>query len=189
MNSNESQSVWIRRMALDDIEEVYLIENQSFTLPWSKRSYQFEVNENQSSRPWVAEAYLKDSSKRIVGLIVIWLILDEAHIANFAVHPSFRYLGIGRKLFAFTILKAFEEGARQFFLEVRRGNLTAQRIYQDFGFQVDGVREKYYKDNGEDALLMKIKTFNEPLLTKYAGARITASMLYDFQTQEEDYGS
>jgi [ribosomal protein S18]-alanine N-acetyltransferase len=189
MNSNENQSVSIRQMKLEDIEAVYQIENQSFTLPWSKRSYQFEITENHSSRPWVAEAYLKIGSKQIVGLIVIWLILDEAHIANFAVHPSFRGLGIGRKLLAFTILKAFEEGAHQFFLEVRRGNLTAQRIYTDFGFQIEGVREKYYQDNGEDALLMGMRTINQPLLTKYAGTWITASMLYNFQAQEEENGS
>ncbi len=189
MNSNEKQSVLIRPMTPDDIEAVYQIENLSFALPWSKRSYQFEINENQSSRPWVAEAYLSDGSKQIVGLIVIWLILDEGHIANVAVHPSFRGLGIGRKLLAYTILKAFEEGAHQFFLEVRRGNLTAQRIYQELGFKIEGVRQKYYQDNGEDALLMEMGTINQPLLTKYAAAPVTSNMLYDFQPKEEENGS
>ncbi len=189
MNSNEYQYVSIRPMTLDDIEAVYRIESQSFTLPWSKRSYQFEVNENKSSRPWVAEASLQDSSKQIVGLIVIWLILDEAHIANVAVHPDFRGLGIGRKLLAYTILKAYEEGARQFFLEVRRGNLAAQKIYRDLGFKIEGVREKYYKDNAEDALLMEMGIINQPLLEKYAGEAIPTSMLYDFQTKENENGS
>ena len=120
---------------------------------------------------------------------VLWLILDEAHIANLAVHPSFRGLGIGKKLLAGSILHVYDEGARQFYLEVRRGNLTAQKIYAEFGFEMEGVRRNYYQDTGEDALLLSLTNINLALLEKHARAEIAASSLYNAHHSEVENGS
>ena len=156
-----------RRMTLEDVEQVYAIDVQSFPLPWSERSYRYELTENQNSRTWVAEALDGHGGTRVVGMIVVWIILDEAHIATIAILPEFRRMHIGQRLLALALEDAIEGGVNQAYLEVRRNNLAAQNMYQQFGFIVNGVRPKYYLDNGEDALLMiltpiTIETFRQP---------------------------
>ena len=163
-----AHSVRFRRMLPEDVEQVYAIDVLSFKLPWSVRSYRYEVTENQASRDWVAEAVDDQGHTQIVGMIVVWVILDEAHVATIAVHPDFRRRGIGRQLLALALLDALESGVTQSLLEVRRGNLNAKAIYEQFGFEVVGVRPGYYADNHEDALLMTLNPIRVDILRKYA---------------------
>lgn len=149
-------SISFRSMTLADVERVHEIDTLSFSMPWSERSYRFELTENRHSIVLVADASSPDGTSLVVGMIVIWVILDEAHIATIAIHPDFRGYGTGRRLLARGLIAAYERGARLSYLEVRKGNLTAQRIYEQFGFQVVGERPRYYKDNNEDALLMTL---------------------------------
>lgn len=157
-----------RRMQPEDVEQVYAIDVLSFSLPWSARSYRYEVTENEASRDWVAEAVDAQGHAQIVGMIVVWVILDEAHVATIAVHPDYRRRGIGRQLLAAALLDALESGVTQSLLEVRRGNLNAQAIYEQFGYEVVGVRRGYYADNHEDALLMTLNPIRPDVLQKYA---------------------
>jgi ribosomal-protein-alanine N-acetyltransferase len=155
-----------RRMTLEDVEQVYAIDVLSFPLPWSERSYRYELTQNQNSRTWVAEALDEHGRTRVVGMIVVWIILDEAHIATIAILPEFRRMHIGQRLLALALEDAIQGGVTQAYLEVRRNNLAAQKMYQRFGFIVNGVRPKYYLDNSEDALLMiltpiTIETFRQ----------------------------
>jgi [ribosomal protein S18]-alanine N-acetyltransferase len=140
-----------RRMTLDDISAVHAIDLLSFSLPWPQRSFVFEVSSNPASRGWVA-----DADGQVVAMLVLWLIIDEAHIATIATHPDHRRKGIGERLMVEALTSACEEGARRAFLEVRAGNLGAQALYKKYGFIVDGVRPRYYKDNNEDAILMSL---------------------------------
>jgi ribosomal-protein-alanine N-acetyltransferase len=146
----------IRPMELDDIPEVRAIDVASFTLPWPENSFRFEIKENSTSRVWVAEHHEEDGSRKIVAMIVAWLILDEAHIGTFAVHPDYRRLRIGQRLLAKTLLAAYDDGVRVCYLEVRRSNLSAIHLYEKFGFVVTSVRPRYYRDNHEDAFLMTL---------------------------------
>ncbi len=141
----------IRRMNMKDLEQVIAIDQASFSLPWPPRSFQFELTDNPSSRSWVAEL-----DGRTVGILVLWLIVDEAHIATLATHPDFRRQGISKALLMHALKSAMEEGATRSFLEVRVGNLAAQELYRGFGFVEDGRRPRYYKDNNEDAILMSL---------------------------------
>jgi ribosomal-protein-alanine N-acetyltransferase len=144
-------------MQLADVESVHAIDVLAFSLPWSERSYHFELTENKHSCLWVAEAVEPDGAGTVAGMIVIWVVLDEAHIATLAVHPDYRHAGIGRRLLAQGLLDAWMRGARLAYLEVRRSNQAAQTLYASFGFQVVGERPRYYKDNSEDALLMTLE--------------------------------
>ena len=138
----------IRRMTREDLPAVLEIERASMPLPWSERAYRAEL-EAPYSRPWVAEI-----NKRVAGVLVLWKIVDEAHIATLAVHPDFRRRGIASALLRFALNEASKEGAVTALLEVRAGNAAAIALYRRFGFRVVGRRAAYYKDNGEDALLM-----------------------------------
>jgi ribosomal-protein-alanine N-acetyltransferase len=149
-------SISFRPMKLADVEKVHEIDTLSFSLPWSERSYRFELTENRHSIVLVADASWPEVAAKVVGMIVIWVILDEAHVATLAIHPDFRGSGTGRRLLARGLIAAYERGARLSYLEVRRGNIPAQRLYEKFRFQVVGERPRYYKDNNEDALLMTL---------------------------------
>jgi [ribosomal protein S18]-alanine N-acetyltransferase len=152
-----SGKIVFRPMELEDVEQVYAIDVLSFSLPWSGRSFRFEVAENQASRPWVAESVWENGNRQVVGMLVLWVVVDEAHIGTIAIHPDFRRQKIGQHLLASALLDAFNLGVNRIFLEVRRSNLAAQAMYQKFGFEMDGTRPHYYVDNNEDALLMTLK--------------------------------
>lgn len=144
-------SSMIRRMALDDLEQVVAIDQVSFSLPWPARSFQFELTDNPASRCWVTEV-----DGGIAAMLVAWLIVDEIHIATFATHPDHRHQGFGSQLLLHTLRYAKEEGANSSFLEVRENNEAAIGMYRKFGFVENGRREGYYKNNNEAAILMTL---------------------------------
>ncbi|MBI3173135.1 MAG: ribosomal protein S18-alanine N-acetyltransferase [Chloroflexi bacterium] len=141
----------IRRMVEADVPAVHEIDLLAFSLPWPERSFRFEVTSNPAARCWVAEA-----EGRIVGMIVVWMIVDEAHVATIATHPDFRRQGIGDELLTNALVAALSEGAAKSLLEVRASNEAAQKMYRRFGYVEDGRRPRYYKDNNEDAILMSL---------------------------------
>jgi [ribosomal protein S18]-alanine N-acetyltransferase len=140
---------------MEDVPVVHEIDMLSFSLPWPERSFRFELTENPTSRGWVAEV-----SGKVVAMLVLWLIVDEAHIATIAVHPDFRRQGLGEQILLHALKAVRDEGARRAFLEVRAGNSAAQAMYEKYGFEVAGVRPGYYRDNNEDALLMNFENFD-----------------------------
>lgn len=151
----------IRLMTEEDVPIVSAIDRQSFSLPWPDRSFLFEIRENENSIPLVAEVDNPDKTSRVVGFIVVWLILDEAHIGTIAVDDAYRKTGIAENLIRTALRNASAGGALKAFLEVRAGNQPARNLYEKLGFQVDGVRPKYYQDNHEDAVLMSLQSFDE----------------------------
>ncbi|NMC81062.1 MAG: ribosomal protein S18-alanine N-acetyltransferase [Chloroflexi bacterium] len=153
-------------MNLDDVERVHAIDAQSFSLPWPERSFRFELTQNPVTRSWVAEVDNPASGLQVVGFVVIWLIVDEAHVGTLAIHPDYRQQGIATKMLAQALLDAQQAGAVTSFLEVRRSNLAAQHLYRSFGFEVVGTRSRYYRDNQEDALLMTLNGLAPQTLAK-----------------------
>jgi ribosomal-protein-alanine N-acetyltransferase len=153
--------VSIRKMEQKDIQRVSEIDQISFSLPWPKNSFVFEVERNAAARAWVAET---NDPPLIVGFIVTWLIVDELHIATLATDPTFRQHRIALKLMVHSLCCAAIEGARISLLEVRSSNIAARSLYQKLGYAEDGVRPRYYRDNHEDAILMSLKEIDSALL-------------------------
>jgi ribosomal-protein-alanine N-acetyltransferase len=143
----------VRKMVLTDIPAVVAIDQASFSLPWPETSYRYEVQSNASSRCFVAES----DATEITAMIVSWLIVDELHIATFATSPMHRRKGIGSQILTAALQDAAAAGAKRAFLEVRAGNQEAQAMYRKFGFTITGTRAAYYRDNGEDAILMTME--------------------------------
>lgn len=150
------ESISIRRMRLDDLEQVHEIDRVSFALPWPANSFKYEMEKNPSSLLWVAEATRTDGSRCVAGSIVVWMVLDEAHIATIAVLPGYRGRGISRELMAAGLLDALDHGAVSATLEVRAGNRVAIGLYEKFKFVEAGIRPRYYRDNNEDALILTV---------------------------------
>jgi ribosomal-protein-alanine N-acetyltransferase len=137
-------------MRVEDLEEVLDIEALSFPTPWSRNAFLYELLENERAVYYIA----KNSFQKVIGYIGMWIVFDEGHITNLAVHPSYRHQGVAKFLLYNFIKAAREKKVKHLTLEVRRSNLIAQELYQKMGFVHMGVRRKYYLDNNEDALIM-----------------------------------
>jgi len=148
----------IRPMGEDDLEQVQEIDQISFSLPWPKRAFRYELFENPKSILWVAEI-----NNKVVGAIVVWIILDEAHIATLAVLPEFRRKGYAQKLVLKALTSAIENEAQHATLEVRASNIAAQNLYIGFGFEIISRRPRYYQDNREDALIMTLADLDQKI--------------------------
>jgi ribosomal-protein-alanine N-acetyltransferase len=149
-------AVIIRPMQAEDLPAVQAIDQVSFAMPWPASAYRYELYDNPHSLLWVAEAVGPDEQRQVVGMVVVWLIIDEAHIATIAVHPDYRARGIAAELMAAALSGALEHGMLTATLEVRAHNPPAHKLYQRFRFEVVGRRPRYYRDNNEDALIMTI---------------------------------
>ena len=99
----------------------------------------------------------------------LWLLLDEAHIATVASHPDWRGCGLGQWLMLALLDAAMARGAATSTLEVRAGNLPAKRLYEKLGYEVAGVRKRYYRD-GEDGLIMTTPPLADPVMQTRLGA-------------------
>lgn len=176
-------SVSIEAMTPEDIPQVLEVDRLSFPIPWSSSTYRYELTQNPNSYFFVARSgpeappadgvrppgrdWLNPShwfrppdppavlpERQVVGYGGFWYILDEAHISTIAVHPDWRSQGIGEHLFVAMLEKALDLQAVTATLEVRVSNERAQSLYRKYAFEVVGRRKRYYRDNGEDALLM-----------------------------------
>lgn len=137
------------KMSLENIDDIMIVENLSFKIPWSRNAFMEEVTNNQFARYIMA-----DLSDKVVGYAGLWKVFDEGHITNIAVHPEFRGNGIGSILLRELICLSKNEGITCLTLEVRKSNQAAQALYNKFGFVAEGSRKSYYADNGEDAIIM-----------------------------------
>lgn len=160
-SAETSSSLCIRAMREDDLEAVQAIDRLSFSLPWPASAFRYELLENTQSFLRVAEIVQAEGSSQVVGAAVVWMVLDEAHIATLAVHPDYRQRGIARELMVDILQESYRHGAELVTLEVRQNNLPAQKLYRRFRFEVVGHRLHYYQDNHEDALIMTLKELNQ----------------------------
>lgn len=90
----------------------------------------------------------------LAGYAGLWLMLDEAHVTTIAVRPQYRGRGLGELLLIGLSEIAYDINARWLTLEVRVSNEVAQSLYRKYGFKPAGIRQRYYSDNQEDALIM-----------------------------------
>ncbi len=144
----------IAPMEVSDLPQVVAIDESSFATPWSAASYHYELTENRVAHFLVGVAPGNGYPRQVVGYAGYWLVVDEAHIGTLAVHPAWRRRGLGERLLTALLQQALALGARSATLEVRAGNLAAQALYRKHGFDDVGRRKHYYRDNGEDALLL-----------------------------------
>ncbi|MCL6454113.1 MAG: ribosomal protein S18-alanine N-acetyltransferase [Alicyclobacillus sp.] len=145
----ESERTTIRRMTLRDIDQVLEVEHLCFTAPWSRQAFVTELVDNR-----LAEYLVLEHDHRVIGYIGVWLVIDEGHITNVAVHPDFRGQHLGEFLMRTVMDNCAARGMRRITLEVRVTNTVAQNLYRKLGFVAVGKRRGYYTDNNEDAIIM-----------------------------------
>ena len=144
--------VTLRPATLDDVREIAAIERLSFSDPWSRQSFAQLIDGPAhfvvAERPFAGQ-------RVVAGYVVAWVVVEQAEIANIAVAPSARRLGVGALLLDDAIAALAARGARAIFLEVRRSNEPAQGLYGSRGFREVGCRRGYYRNPVEDALILR----------------------------------
>ena len=138
----------IRGMRYEDINQITQIEKVCFSLPWSKGSFEQELQNE------LAYYQCAEENGKIMGYMGMWRVMDECHITNVAVLPECRNKGIASMLInkMIEICKCSE--ILTMTLEVRESNLPAINLYKKFGFEPAGKRPRYYVKPIEDAIIM-----------------------------------
>lgn len=144
-------------MSLEHIPAVLEIEQASFPTPWSQQAFSYELQCNNLACYVVAL-----HNGKVIGYGGLWLVLDEAHVTNIAIHPAYRGKRLGEKLLFELIRRTLLAGATKMTLEVRPSNYVARKLYTKMGFVERGLRKKYYSDNNEDAIVMWLDALPEP---------------------------
>ena len=139
----------ITTMTMEDLDKVMEVEKASFLTPWSRQAFVRELTENAFAVYVVGRL-----GSKVVAYAGMWLIINEAHVTNIAVHPTYRRRHFGERLLRELIDRAKRNNCDRMTLEVRTGNLGAQALYRQFGFVEQGIRRRYYTDTGEDAIIM-----------------------------------
>ena len=142
-----------RKMTEADIDGVLKIEQEAFSLPWTREAFVQEMTTNLHAYYVVAE----NSEGKIVGFCGMWIVVDESHITNVAVTEQLKGQGIGEGLMREAIRVSKETGVVLMTLEARVSNTVAQNLYRKLDFQNGGIRKGYYTDNQENALVMWVK--------------------------------
>jgi ribosomal-protein-alanine N-acetyltransferase len=133
-----------------DLDGVLSVESESFTNPWTREMYAWELQNRSVCHILV----VRTPERPVVGFCAFWLVVDEIHINNVAILPALRGRGVGTALMHRVFLEAQRLGARRATLEVRASNDAARRLYERLGFYIAGTRRHYYTNPVEDALIL-----------------------------------
>ena len=158
----------LRPMTGSDLEQVTALDRESFQTPWPEEAFVYDLQRIHSAICWVAEMDHPDAGKLLVGMIVVWVNGEKAHIGTLAVKPGYRRRGIAQHLLAEALLECNRRQVQQVTLEARIGNQKAQQLYQRFGFQQVGLKQGYYQDSNEDAILMLLTPLDTEQLADLA---------------------
>jgi len=143
-----------RSSSPDDLTEVAALQRRSFTHGWGAEAIQWELENTNVARIYVA----RTSAGDLVAYCACWIVFDELHINSLAVEERVRRQGIARRLLDQVVRDAIAEGARMATLEVRQSNAAARALYEGLGFRIEGVRRNYYQDPREDGLILWHRT-------------------------------
>lgn len=145
-------------------DSVSAIENECFSVPWTKRSIKSQILTEGS----VFSLVCTDDGTP-AGYICGQCVADECELYRIAVLPAYRRLGAADMLMAEFIAVCQGKGVRSIFLEVRRDNEPAKRLYEKHGFTAVGLRKNYYTEPICDALI-----FRWPAAADFVGRRVAA---------------
>lgn len=135
-------------MTSGHLDDVYIIETECFSHPWSKQSLEEEMN-NETSLFLVAK-----EENEVIGYIGMSIVIDEGYIFNVAVRENHRNRGVATALINELVTYGKKNNFSFITLEVRESNLPAISLYSKFGFIKAGERKNYYSNPKENAILM-----------------------------------
>ena len=147
-------TVQLSTMSMADLDEVAEIERRAYAYPWTRGNFEDSLGSGYTG------LCIRDGSGHLLGYSVLMPVVDEAHLLNFCVAPTWQRRGLGARLLNWSIETARGSGFSALLLEVRPSNENALRLYERFGFELIGRRKNYYpapQRGREDALVMRLK--------------------------------
>ncbi len=148
----------LRRMEERDLSAVLEIENLSYPNPWREMTFRGEIQNAAISFPYTIDHKYQ---QRVIGYIIFWVVKDRAQINNIAIHPDFRRMGVAEAVMRQVLDFMPRAGVELATLEVRPSNVAARSLYKKLGFELLWVRQNYYNNPREDALILG-KYFRQP---------------------------
>jgi len=149
--TKEQVKVHIRWMIRRDMAEVLRTEQESFEYSWTEEDF-LKCLRQRNCIGMVAEL-----GDKVVGFMIYELHKSKLHVLNFAVHPEYRRLGVGRQMVAKLIGKLSSHRRTKITLAGRETNLAAQLFFKRLDFRAIKVLRGYYDDSGEDAFIMQFR--------------------------------
>lgn len=141
-------SLIVRRMEERDLDAVCQIEEETFSMPWSKKAFQ------ESISLYHTIFLVVELDGEIAGYCGCYQSLEEAEITNVAVKKDLRRRGVARELLTELFRVGTKQGAFAYTLEVRVSNEAAIRLYESLDFENVGIRKHFYEKPTEDAMIM-----------------------------------
>jgi len=152
-NFQENAKLIIKPLTEEDLDWVTKLEDETFSLPWSREAFAEEIG--HPDRLFVVVKLCKEGEEPIgVGYSGMFLSFDEGEITNVAVAPAFRGKGIAWQMLTAQMELAGQKGVKSFTLEVRVSNAGAIHLYEKLGFESVGIRRNFYEKPTEDAMIM-----------------------------------
>ena len=152
----------IRRATLENLDALVALEESCFSVPWSRKSFEAELEGNQFSRVLIIPHSEGSQKVQVIGYICAWIIFEEIRFLNVAVHPEFRRQGLARQLIREVLRLGSAAGCCRGMLEVRETNTAAKNLYESFHFLTYATRKSYYTNPTEDAILMIRQSLSTP---------------------------
>ena len=209
----------LKPLTTEQLDAVVELDQLCFGGLWTRSGYERELDSPSSQllvleaqpaskdsgyQGWSSEVLTQNSitadslanpnhQNSLIGLGCFWSILEEAHITILAVHPDYQRQGLGQLLLCSVLRDAIRLKLEWATLEVKPSNQAALSLYQKFGFTEAGRRRRYYKDTGEDALILWRKglqtlEFEETLTNCYRQVEHSLSF-WDWQLSDSKEGS
>lgn len=164
MTVHASKNWNIQVATLENLDALVALEEACFSVPWSRKSFEAELEGNQFSRVLIVPHSEYGHKIQVLGYICTWIVFEEIRFLNLAVHQEFRRLGLATQLISQALHIGIEEGCCRGMLEVRASNQAAKKLYESVNFQGYATRKAYYTRPAEDGILMTL----EPLVPPYA---------------------
>ena len=131
-------------------QDIAKLEKDNFSDAWSEKSLEdtFEYDYNH--------LLVEKRDGKVVGYVIYSDVQGEAELLRIAVDKAYRRRGIAALLMQNMLDELTESGPERVSLEVRAHNISAVTLYKKFGFIDIFIRENYYTDPVDDALIFQL---------------------------------
>ena len=150
--------VQLLNLSEPDLVRVVAVEQTAYSHPWTMGNFKDALKAGNA-------AFKLEAGEHLLGYMVAMQVIDEVHLLNITVAPSFQRQGWAHALLQYLKLWSLQQGAQCLWLEVRQSNERALKLYQAFGFAQVGLRKDYYpasRTSREAAVVMRMSIASDP---------------------------